>query len=132
MTLSTLSKSLTYPIATITRADQAWRCSPFQIPLFGAMVSNSIPLQNIAGDAGVKAKYTLKAISEARAESNLLWLIKVGILRREVDGQGITDSFRLTPLGRILLDRWQGQIIPKPSLWEKIINSLNRWLSLPL
>ncbi len=132
MTLSTLSKSLTYPDATIKRADRAWRCAPFRIDLFKAMLSQSIPLQTIAGEAGVKASYTENPISEARAESYLMWLIKVGILRREVDGQGITDSFRLTPLGRILLDKWQGQAIPKPSLWEKIANSLNRWLSLPL
>ena len=37
-------------------------------------------------------------------EDHLLWLISVGVLRREVDGQGLTSRFRLTPLGRQLLD----------------------------
>ena len=30
-------------------------------------------------------------------------LIKVGVLRREVDGQGLTNRVRLTPLGREIL-----------------------------
>ncbi len=42
-------------------------------------------------------------------ENAILWLIQVGILRREVDGQGITDSFRLTPMGHLLLEKWQTQ-----------------------
>ena len=37
-------------------------------------------------------------------EDDLRWLIRVGVLRREVDGQGLTSRFRLTPLGRQLLD----------------------------
>ena len=58
-----------------------------------------------------------------------MWLLKVGVLRREVDGQGLTDSFRLTPLGRQNVEKWQdeGQF-PQPSLKDRISNWLNRWL----
>ena len=31
-------------------------------------------------------------------------LIKIGVLRREVDGQGLTSKIRLTPLGRQMLE----------------------------
>jgi hypothetical protein len=54
-------------------------------------------------------------------------------LRREVDGQGITDSFRLTPLGRQLVEKWenQGGLLPPPTLLERLYNALSRWLRLP-
>ena len=38
-------------------------------------------------------------------ESDFSWLIKVGILRREVDGQGLTSRVKLTPMGRQIIDR---------------------------
>ena len=57
-----------------------------------------------------------------------MWLIRVGILRREVDGQGITDSFRLTPLGRNIVNRWQSQTgeIPKATFFDRISNLWHR------
>ncbi|GBF82036.1 hypothetical protein AsFPU1_3460 [Aphanothece sacrum FPU1] len=97
------------------------------------MKDNSVPLPNIAGETGVQQRYTQKSISEQRVEKELLWLISVGILRREVDGQGITDSFRLTPLGRQLTAQWEitRQIWQEPSWWERLLNTLTRWFSLP-
>jgi hypothetical protein len=61
-----------------------------------------------------------------------MWLISVGLLRREVDGQGITDSFRLTPLGRQLVEKWenQGGTLPKPSWCERLLNAFNRYFRL--
>jgi hypothetical protein len=52
-------------------------------------------------------------------------------LRREVDGQGITDSFRLTPLGRKLIEKWQpqGDFFPQPTFWQRFLNTLQRWFS---
>jgi hypothetical protein len=84
------------------------------------------------GQDGFKQSYTLKPISEQRGESALIWLISVGLLRREVDGQGITDSFRLTPLGRQLVEKWQQQgELPKPSWSDRFFNAVSRWLRLP-
>jgi hypothetical protein len=67
-------------------------------------------------------------------EGELGWLIQVGLLRREVDGQGITDSFRLTPLGRQLVERAeaQGKGLPEATAEKWLLNALNRWLRLPL
>lgn len=55
-----------------------------------------------------------------------MWLIQVGVLRREVDGQGITDSYRLAPLGRQLLET---EILAKTtgSLWDWLTDRLTRW-----
>lgn len=123
-----------YPTHTVQRAERALRCSPFQLNLLASMLTQSVPISAIAGASGIQHNYTRKPISELAAENSLLWLIQVGILRREVDGQGITDSFRLTPLGRQLLEKWltQGGTLPKPSFLDRLYNGLNRWLKLPI
>ncbi|MBD0346042.1 MAG: hypothetical protein ICV63_14705 [Coleofasciculus sp. Co-bin14] len=125
--------SIPYPARTVKRAELAMRCLPFQLPLFAAMRTKSVPLFAIAGQDGVEHHYTRYPLSELAVESDLMWLIQVGILRREVDGQGITDSFRLTPLGRQLVEKWeqQGGQIPPPTLLDRFYNALSRWLRLP-
>lgn len=127
------AQSTQYPVRTVQRAERALCCSPFQLPLFAAMRVNSIPLPAIAGGAGAEHHYTKRPLSEFAVESALMWLIQVGILRREVDGQGITDSFRLTPLGRQLLEKWehQGGVFPPPSFLDRFYNALSRWVRLP-
>ncbi len=123
--------SISYPSNTIKRAERALQCSPFQLILFMAMLNSSVDLTAIALKNGINNQYTNKAITEATVEKELMWLIQVGILRREVDGQGITDSFRLTPLGKIIVEKWQNDLgkIP-PAKWQDyLINSLLRLVS---
>ena len=126
--MTTTFKKIEYSEKTVTRASSALSCSPFKLKLFEAMQNRSIPLPTIADERGITNNYTRKAIAENRAESNLVWLINVGLLRREVDGQGLTDSFRLTPLGRQVIARWKDREIPQPTLKDRLINWLNRWL----
>ncbi|NJK40614.1 MAG: hypothetical protein HC934_03175 [Acaryochloridaceae cyanobacterium SU_2_1] len=123
-----------YPRSTINRAVRAISCSPFQLCLFTKMCTQSVALQEIAGQAGRAAGFTQIIISERHTESAIAWLIQVGLLRREVDGQGLTDSFRLTPLGRQLIDQWQhqGRPLPQPSWRDRIQNLYQRWLRLPV
>tara|TARA_Y100001968_G_C19451332_1_gene768860 strand:+ start:504 stop:875 length:372 start_codon:yes stop_codon:yes gene_type:complete len=40
----------------------------------------------------------------ASIENDFRWLIALGVLRREVDGQGLTSKVRLTPLGRQIIE----------------------------
>lgn len=127
------AQAIQYPSRTVERAERAMRCSPFQLPLFAAMRSASISINAIASDAGIQNNYTRRPLSELAAENALVWLIDVGILRREVDGQGITDSFRLTPLGRQLVEKYElqeGVLLP-PSLLDRLYNTLSRWFRLP-
>jgi hypothetical protein len=77
--------------------------------LFATMRLQGVSLPQVAGRSGMSLRYTVKVLSEQSAERSLLWLIQVGLLRREVDGQGLTNSFRLTPLGRLLVEQWQEQ-----------------------
>lgn len=133
----TQSTKATQPIQysrfTVERAERALRCTPFKLPLFVAMQQHSVELKAIAAKAGLQNGYTDRPVIELAAESDLVWLIQVGLLRREVDGQGLTDSFRLTPLGHQLLERWQiqGQRRSRPSLSDRINNALSRWARLP-
>ena len=57
----------------------------------------------------LKNKYISKPFSKItnteKIEQSFLWLIKIGLLRREVDGQGLTDKVRLTPLGKLVLEK---------------------------
>ena len=100
---------MNYPQNTVQRARRALSCSPFQLNLFATMRLQGVSLPQITGRSGVSLCYTVKALSEQATERSLLWLIQVGLLRREVDGQGLTNSFRLTPLGRLLVEQWQAQ-----------------------
>ena len=60
-----------------------------------------------------------------RAEAHFNWLIRLGVLRREVDGQGLTERVRLTPMGRELLASWPGEV-PRATLRERIHETFRR------
>lgn len=126
--------SIQYPQGTIQRAERAMRCAPFHLRLFATMRGQSVPIQAIAGKSGREKHYTRSPLTELAAETELIWLIQVGLLRREVDGQGITDSFRLTPLGRQIVEKWEnaGGTIPAPTAGDRLYNFLNRRLKLPV
>jgi hypothetical protein len=93
------------------------------------MRQESVDLRAIAGSTGVQNQYSRQPLSETATEQCLLWLIQVGLLRREVDGQGLTNRFRLTPLGHLLVERWQqpGHTFRAPSWRDRLINLINRW-----
>jgi hypothetical protein len=60
-----------------------------------------------------------------RVEAHWIWLIQLGVLRREVDGQGLTERVRLTPMGRELLAQWPGEI-PGASGLDRLLHGLRR------
>ena len=129
MSVTDSPNSVNYPQASIFRATRALSCSPFKLNLFTAMQNQGISLQIIAGEPGINKNYVTKNLTENQAESYLVWLINVGLLRREVDGQGLTDSFRLTPLGRQLIAQWESEgDFPPPKLKDRLYNFINRWL----
>jgi hypothetical protein len=104
------SKDFTeYAPQMLKRAEVALRCAPFTVKLFADMATQGVNLRAIAGNEGITNQYLISPTNLISTENGLLWLIQVGVLRREVDGQGITDSFRLTPMGHLLLDKWRSQ-----------------------
>jgi len=128
---SQTSKIFAYPRSTVERAERSLICSPFTVGLFTAMRNQSVPLNAIAQENGIKHGYTQRPLSELACYNDLDWLIQVGVLRREVDGQGITDSFRLTPLGHQLIEKYQGKNWATPSWQDYLYNASIRWLRLP-
>jgi DNA-binding HxlR family transcriptional regulator len=126
------AKPFFYPNRTLERARRALICSSFNLQLFQATIAQSVPFNAIAGKSGTEKGYTKRSLTELAVDSELSWLIQVGVLRREVDGQGITDSFRLTPLGRQLVERYaQSGTWDTPTWRDRLYNTLNRWLRLP-
>jgi len=126
--------TVAYTPQAIKRAKIALSCSPFRLKLFRDMRNDSVPVQKIADETGIKLGYTKEGFSESRTEDKLVWLINVGLLRREVDGQGLTDSFRLTPLGRKIVEEWEQSEseIPAATFGNRFSHWLNRWLKLSL
>ena len=122
-----------YAPDAVRRAERAVRCSPFFYKLLAEMRANSVSVLAIAEDSGAIKGYTQQPLSEVAVDSELMWLAEVGILRREVDGQGLTDSFRLTPLGRELVEGWQSQGCPdrRASVADYVKNGMARRLRLP-
>jgi hypothetical protein len=121
-------RSISYPAATVQRAELALRCSPFHLKLLQDMGHSGVSVMKIAGSSGTELGYTKRKMSEIVAEGDAVWLIQVGMLRREVDGQGLTDSFRLTPLGVQVVRMWEGRLLTSPSKRERWQNFINRWL----
>lgn len=125
-----LPKPIQYDRKTLWRGVVAFACTPFRWQLLAMMRDRSVSLNHISGDAGVTAGYCDKSLPELQAEHLMMWLIRVGLLRREVDGQGLTNSFRLTPLGRAILDEWQGGQIPETiPFGDRTWNNLQCWWS---
>jgi hypothetical protein len=127
------AKLISYPAKTVDRAELALRCSPFQLTLFAKLRWEGVSVPKLADDLGIKAGYTRYPLSELGVESATNWLIQVGVLRREVDGQGLTDSFRLTPLGLELIEKWEqvGSGLPPVNLIDRVNNWKARWIRLP-
>lgn len=121
-----------YSRQTVIRAERAVRCAPFQPHLYATMRWQGVDLATITGTLGVRNGYTRRPLPELVADNELAWLIQIGLLRREVDGQGLTNSFRLTPLGRQLVEKWETQgAISAPTLSDRLLNLLTRWFRLP-
>ena len=125
-------KLLIYSSNTLERARRSLICSPFKLHLLEKMGNESVSVQAIALASGVQNGYTQRPLSELAVENELLWLIQVGVLRKEVDGQGITDSYRLTPLGRQLVEQYGAtKSWGTPNWLDRFYNALSRLLRLP-
>jgi hypothetical protein len=109
----------------LNRAGLALRCLPFRRAFYDeitdqALSSTALCRRNEA------SSLCRGAPTPDRVEAHWIWLIQLGVLRREVDGQGLTERVRLTPMGRELLAQWPGEI-PTPSGLDRLLHGLRRW-----
>ncbi len=112
------------------RAKEGIKNSPFNLFLFQSLFNESLNAENVFLN---KKKYLLKEFmyinSSILIENEFLRLIKIGVLRREVDGQGLTSKVRITPIGRNVLENSSDLFNNKPTFIRKLITCLKYQLS---
>ena len=108
----------------LQRARRALRCLPFRLAFYRELEGTALSSTQLAArnDWPQLSRHRLQP---SRTEDDLIWLIHLGVLRREVDGQGLTERVRLTPLGRQVLQSWPGDI-PAANLALRLQESLRR------
>jgi hypothetical protein len=113
-----------YPSRSWARASQALRCLPFRRAFYDRVSERAIGSREFCR-LPQTSLFCWGRMGPERVEAHFTWLIRLGVLRREVDGQGLTERVRLTPMGRELLQRWPGEI-PRAPLPERIAHQLRR------
>ncbi len=112
------------------RAKKGIRNCPFNFVLFQSLKNESLSAQDVFEN---KSKYLNEEFmfinSSLFIENEFLKLIKIGVLRREVDGQGLTSKVRVTPIGRQVLKSRTDLFTKKISLIKKLITCLKYQLS---
>ena len=108
----------------VRRARRAVRCLPFRLRFYQDLERGALSSTQLAAHAD-GALLMRRRLSAHQIEDLLIWLIQLGVLRREVDGQGLTERVRLTPLGRQVLEPW-GDTIPPGGPLQKLRHGLER------
>ena len=112
------------------RAKKGIRNCPFNLFLFESLQKESLSAQDVFEN---KSKYLNQEFmfikSSLFIENEFLKLIKIGVLRREVDGQGLTSKVRITPIGRQVLENHADLFTKRISLIKKLITCLRYKIS---
>ena len=112
------------------RAKKGIRNCPFNFFLFQSLQKESLNAQDVFEN---KSKYLSQEFNFINSplfiENEFLKLIRIGVLRREVDGQGLTSKVRITPIGRQVLESRSDLFTNKISLLKKITTCLKYQLS---
>ncbi len=112
------------------RAKKGIRNCPFNFYLFQCLLKGSLSAENVFLH---KSKYLNQEFifinSSLFIENEFLKLIRIGVLRREVDGQGLTSKVRITPIGRQVLESNSDLFNQKTTLIKKLITCLKYQLS---
>ena len=113
------------------RANRGIKNCPFNLFLFQSLLKGSLSAENVFLN---KSKYLNQEFmfisSSLFIENEFLRLIKIGVLRREVDGQGLTSKVRITPIGRQILENSSDLFNQKPTLLKKLMTCLKYKLSI--
>ena len=112
------------------RAKNGIRNCPFNFFLFQSLQKGSLSAQNVFLN---KSKYLIQDFmfinSTLFIENEFLKLIKIGVLRREVDGQGLTSKVRITPIGRKVIESSSNLFTKKVSIIKRLITCLKYQLT---
>ena len=108
----------------LRRAARSLRCLPFRRAFYQQVDGQAMAAKDLCTRSDW-AQLVFAPFGVERAEAHFRWLIRLGVLRREVDGQGLTERVRLTPMGRRLLASWSGEV-PRAGLQERIQENFRR------
>ena len=112
------------------RAKKGLKSCPFNLFLFQSLLEGSLSAQNVFLN---KQKYLKKEFffinNSSFIETEFLILIKIGVLRREVDGQGLTSKVRITPIGRQVLESSSDLFDKKTMFIKKLMKCVKHQLS---
>tara|TARA_Y100001968_G_scaffold151753_1_gene138870 strand:- start:69 stop:443 length:375 start_codon:yes stop_codon:yes gene_type:complete len=114
----------------IRRAKNGIRSCPFNLFLFQTLKKGSLSAENVYMN---KSKYLNQEFMFIKnslfIENEFLRLIKIGVMRREVDGQGLTSKVRITPIGRQVLESSSDLFNQKKSHLNKLMTCVKYQLS---
>ena len=113
---------------SLSRASRAVRCLPFRRYFYDVIRDSSISSKELCEKPDWE-RFVFAPFGISRAEAHFRWMIKIGVLRREVDGQGLTNRVRLTPLGTAVIKQWPAEI-PRAGLRERIEENFIRHASI--
>jgi len=108
----------------LARAARSLRCLPFRRAFYSELADTPISSNELCSRADWP-ELVFAPFGAERAETHFIWLIRLGVLRREVDGQGLTERVRLTPLGRQLLAQLPAEV-GRAGLRERLLESFRR------
>ncbi len=113
------------------RAEKTFRALPLNLNFYNEVHCNGLNSQKVFENISLyKVDGSSWFNNVEDVEAAFRWLIKVGVLRREVDGQGLTSKIRITPLGREMLEINPNLPSNKSYLLEKLTNWFFRKWSL--
>ena len=112
------------------RAKKGIRNCPFNLFLFQNLQEKSLSAQDVFENKSIYLNQEFMFINSSLfIENEFLKLIRIGVLRREVDGQGLTSKVRITPTGRKVLESRADLFTKKISLIKRLITCLKYQLS---
>ena len=112
------------------RAKKGIKNCPFNFFLFQSLQEGSLSAEDVFLNQSNYLKQEYMFINSSLfIENEFLKLIKIGVLRREVDGQGLTSKVRITPIGRQVLEVHTDLFTKRISFRKKFINCLKYQLS---
>jgi len=100
------------------------QCLPFKLAFYQQLESGAFSSSQLHARSDWQ-RLCRRRLGSRRCEDLFIWLIQLGVLRREVDGQGLTERVRLTPLGREVLEPWP-LVIPAATPWQRLRHWLGR------
>ncbi|KEF42996.1 MAG: hypothetical protein ER33_03780 [Cyanobium sp. CACIAM 14] len=109
---------------SLARATRSLPCLPFRRGFYETVGRQPLSSKELVSRDDWP-RLSFQPLTAERAEDHFLWLIRLGVLRREVDGQGLTERVRLTPMGRQVLHAWPAEI-PRAGRRQRILEGLRR------